>query len=98
MKKLLLACLTSILLFTGCTKQNEIIVSQIAEGNFSSVAGTYVNPDGEKIQLNANGLRWYERQIGDIRCSSNGVCTMSIHLRLDQLHEFPSYRHQCCCI
>ena len=80
MKNLLLACLISILLFTGCTKQNEINVSQIAEGNFPSVAGTYVNPDGEKIQLNANGLRWNERQTGDISCSSNGVCTMGIHV------------------
>lgn len=80
MKKIFLCCITLVLFFTGCSKQHELDINQIMEGDFSSVAGTYTNPKGDEIQLDEDGLRWQERQNGQISCSSSGVCTMGIHV------------------
>ena len=80
MKKLFLCSIIFILFLTGCAKQNEMNTDQILNGDFSSVVGTYTNPKGEKVQLDADGLRWNERQTSDIRCGKSGVCTMGIHV------------------
>lgn len=94
MKKLLLACLVFTLLLTGCTKEDKtdttqdvnknfssgMDTNQIVKGNFSSVAGTYTNPNGDKMQLDEDGLRWNERQTSAIHCSNYGICTMGIHV------------------
>lgn len=81
MHKLFLICLTFFLvLFTGCSAhQPQINTNELLDGNFTSVAGTYTNPDGDTIQLDEDGLRWFEQRTRDVHCTEDGFCSMGIH-------------------
>ena len=59
MKKILL-CLLTIFLLSACTSKSttvELNHDQLIEGDFSSIAGEYVNPNGETVVLGNDGLR-----------------------------------------
>ena len=84
MKKLFLCSIIFILFLTGCTKQSEMNTQQILKGDFSSVAGVYINSSGQTIKLDRDGLRKNEVQTSEIRCYEDGSCSMGIHPK-DQL-------------
>ena len=81
MKNKIILCLALImLLFSGCTSsQPKMNIAEIENGDFSSIAGTYTNPEGKSIQLDEDGLQWHEKQAGEIHCSEDGFCSMGIH-------------------
>ena len=59
MKKILL-CLLTIFLLSACTSKSttvELNHDQLIERDFSSIAGEYVNPNGEIVMLGNDGLR-----------------------------------------
>ena len=81
MKTRVVLCFTLLLLFAGCTKEAvDLNVSEILNGDFSSISGTYTNPDGDTVQLDEDGLRWFEQQTGKIHCTENNFCSMGIHV------------------
>ena len=89
MKKILVVVLTFFLFSCSINDINEISNTnldtnmeinneQIMKGNFSSIAGEYVNPKGDVINIDYDGLRDNERQTSEI-IFNNNIYTMGIH-------------------
>lgn len=70
MKKIILM-ITLFFLLVGCSsKENhsELNHYELKDGNFSSIAGEYVNSKGEVVTINAKGLREGEKSMSKVYC------------------------------
>ncbi len=79
MKKILL-CLLTIFLSSACTSKSKAVElnhDQLMKGDFSSIAGEYVNPKGETVVINNQGLREGEVSQDEIYYL-NGIYQMPI--------------------
>lgn len=88
MKKIAIVILTLFLVACSNNDSNEISSKkkenvelnheEIMKGDFSSIAGEYINSKGHVITIGSDGLQENERQTGEITFNNN-IYTMSIH-------------------
>ncbi len=62
---------------------SELNHDEIMAGDFSSIAGEYVNSEGLIFILDEDGLTEDERQTGEIYCIPKNIYFMGIHQKTD---------------